>query len=160
MLSQPRVVTKADQPFAAIVLTVSQPEIASVAPPLIGEVMAWIAANGGEEAGPCFFNYVTFLPDGKMEMQVGVPTRTVMTGDGRVTTGTLPGGRYVSATLSGPYSALYNANMEVDKWARAQGLEFSGEERADRFLGATRLEIYHSEPDAEPPVTEVAFRVK
>ena len=160
MLSEPKIVTRTEQPFAAIVLTVSQPDIANVAPPLVGDVYAWIAQHGGEEAGPCFFNYVGFLPGGRMEMQVGVPTRSVMPPDDRVTTGTLPAGRYVSATLKGPYSELYKANMTVDQWGRDHGLQFAGEEHADGLVGTTRLEIYHSDPDAQPPVTEVAFRVK
>lgn len=160
MLTEPTIVEKTEQPYAAIVITVTQPEVAEKAPPLIGDVFGWLAEHGGEEAGPVFFNYVNFLPGGRMQMQVGVPTKTQLQGDGRVVTGTLPGGRYVSATLEGPYSELYHANMTVDQWGRDKGHQFAGEQKSDSLIGATRLEIYHSDPDAEPPVTEVAFLLK
>ena len=53
--------------------------------------------------------------------------------------------------------------MAVDRWAKGQGLVLDGEEKDGSFVGATRLEIYHRDPDEEPdalPTTEVAFRIK
>lgn len=160
MLSEPTIVEKPAQPYAAIALTVAQPEVAQKAPPLIGDVFDWIAEQGGQGAGPVFFNYVNFLPGGRMEMHVGVPTATLMQGDERVVTGTLPAGRYAAATLTGPYDELYRANGALHQWGRAHGHTFSGEEKDGSLLGATRLEIYHSDPDVIPPVTEVAFRIR
>lgn len=162
MLTEPIIVTKAAQPFAAMVLTLSQPEIANVAPPLIGDVIDWIKAQGGELAGAPFFNYVAFLPDGKMEMQVGMPTAAVLQADDKVATGTLPAGRYASVTHTGPYHELHAANMQLMDWAKASGHALDGTVQADRFVGATRMEIYHKDPGEDPsgfPVTEVAFRL-
>ena len=163
MLTEPIIVTRPSQPFAAIVLTVRQPEIAATAPPLIGEVIAWITAHGGQLAGVPFFNYVSFLPDGNMQMQVGMPTTSLLAGDDRVTTGTLSGGRYASLTHTGPYHELYDANMRLDSWAKSSGHRLDGRLDGDRFVDATRLEIYHKDPGEDPsghPVTEVAFRVQ
>ncbi|MEO5805742.1 GyrI-like domain-containing protein [Devosia sp.] len=163
MLTEPTVVTKAAQPYAAMILTLSQPEIAQTAPPLIGKVIEWVKGQGGELAGPPYFNYFNFLPGGKMQMQVGMPTATVMQGDDMVTTGLLPAGRYAAITHTGPYHELYEANMALDKWARGQGFAFAGTELPDRYEDATRLEIYHKDPGEDPsgfPVTEVAFRLK
>jgi effector-binding domain-containing protein len=98
-----------------------------------------------------------------MEMQVGMPTRTVLEGDAGMATGTLPGGRYAVVTHTGPYHELGEANMSLDAWARKQGLTLDGEMKGDGFVGATRLEIYHKDPGEDPsghPVTEVAFRIK
>ncbi len=162
MLSDPKVVTKAEQPYAAIILTLSRPEIADVAPPLIDQTIQWIKAHGGATAGAPFFNYFAFLPGGKMQMQVGMPTAKLMAGEGRVETGNLPGGRYAAIIHTGPYHELYEANMALDKWARGQGFDFAGKEVGDRFENATRLEIYHKDPGEDPsgpPVTEVAFRL-
>jgi effector-binding domain-containing protein len=163
MLNQPSVETKADQPFAAIELTLAQPEISGTAPPLIQDVIDWVKAKGGELTGPPFFNYVAFLPGGKMTMHVGMPTAKVLAGDDKIKTGSIPAGRYAVVTHTGPYHELYEANMELDKWARDKGFEFAGEEKGDKFVGATRLEIYHKDPGEDPsghPVTEVAFRLK
>lgn len=163
MLTEPSIVEKAAQPYAAIVLTLRQPEIAQQAPPLVEDVIAWVKQRGGELSGPPFFNYVTFLPGGRMEMQVGMPTASVLPPEGRFTTGILPGGRYAAITATVPYHELHDANMKLDDWARGQGLEFAGTVEGDSFMGATRLEIYHKDPGEDPsghPVTEIAFRVK
>ncbi len=163
MLTEPTIVEKSPQPFAAIVLTLRQPEIAEQAPPLIDDVIKWVKAKGGELTGPPFFNYVNFFPGGSMEMQVGMPTASVLPADGRLSTGTLPGGRYASITATVPYHELHDANMKLDEWARAQGHDFAGTVEGDNFIGATRLEIYHKDPGEDPsghPVTEIAFRIK
>ncbi|UJW86288.1 GyrI-like domain-containing protein [Devosia sp. SL43] len=163
MLTEPKIVERADQPYAAILLTLTQPEISEQAPPLIDDVIAWVKSKGGELAGPPYFNYVSFFPGGRMEMQAGMPTTTVLPADGRFTTGAIPGGKYASITATVPYHELHDANMKLDEWARAQGYEFAGKVEGDNFVGATRLEIYHKDPGEDPsghPVTEIAFRVK
>lgn len=162
MLTEPKIVEKAPQPYAAILLTLRQPEISQQAPPLIEQVIAWIKAQGGKTAGAPFFNYVNFLPGGKMEMQVGMPTETVLKGDDKVRTGILPGGKFASLTATAPYDELHAANMKLDQWARDAGHTLDGAEQGDRFIGATRMEIYHKDPGEDPsghPVTEIAFRL-
>ncbi len=159
MLTEPKVIERAPQPFAAIELELTQAEISQKAPPLTADVIAWIEAHGGRTTGAPFFNYTDFYPNGRMKMQVGMLVATEMEGDAAITTGLLPGGRYASVTLTGPYRELMEANMALDGWVRRQGLRFSGEETPQGFRGATRLEIYHKDPGEEGPdtVTEVAF---
>ncbi|MDB5529175.1 MAG: hypothetical protein JWR51_2278 [Devosia sp.] len=50
-MTQIMIATRKPQPFAAIVLTLRQPEISQKAPPLIGDVIAWVNAHGGETVG-------------------------------------------------------------------------------------------------------------
>jgi effector-binding domain-containing protein len=160
MLTEPTVKTRAPEPFAAMVIEVTQPEIAGKAPPLITDVMNWVKQSGGDFAGPPFFNYFEFLPGGRMKMAVGRATTNLLEANGQFVTGTLPGGRYASITHTGPYAKLYEANMALDDWARTQGLEYAGEQHGDRLVGATRLEIYSDPGINSPPVTEIAFLLK
>jgi len=163
MLTEPKIIEKSEQPYAAIPLKLRQPEISGTAPPLIDEVIAWVKEQGGELNGPPFFDYITFYPGGEMDMLVGMPTSTVLPAGGRFATGMLPGGRYASLTATVPYHELHDANMKLDSWAREQGYEFAGSPDGDCFKDATRLEIYHKDPGEDPsgnPVTEIAFRVK
>ncbi|MGB3337683.1 MAG: GyrI-like domain-containing protein [Devosia sp.] len=163
MLTEPKIVEKAAQPYAAILLTLRQPEIAQQAPPLIDDVIAWVKGKGGKLTGAPFFNYVNFYPGGTMDMQVGMPTDRALPGDGRFTTGTLPGGRFASITATVPYHELHDANMTLDEWTKAQGIALDGSVDGDRFVGANRMEIYHKDPGEDPsghPVTELAFRLK
>lgn len=162
MLTEPTIVTKPDQPFAAILLKLTQPEISQIAPPLTDDVIAWVKAQGGELTGAPFFNYVSFLPGGVMEMQVGMPTATVLQADGKVSTGTLPGGNYASITATVPYHELHDANMKLHDWTVRTGHTLDGVEEGDRFINANRMEIYHKDPGEDPsghPVTEIAFRL-
>lgn len=163
MLTEPKIVEKATQPFAAILLTLHQPEIAQQAPQLVEEVIQWVQSKGGELTGPPFFNYVNFYPDGAMEMQVAMPTARVLPPDERFVTGSIPGGRFASITATVPYHELHDANMKLDAWVKAQGVELDGSVEGDRFVGANRMEIYHKDPGEDPsghPVTEIAFRLK
>ncbi len=163
MLTEPKIVEKSFQPYAAILLTLRQPEIANTAPPLIEDVIKWVQSKGGELTGPPFFNYVAFSPDGTMDMQVGMPTATVLPADGRFASGTLPGGKYASITATVPYHELHDANMKLDSWVKAQRLDLDGREEGDRYVGANRMEIYHKDPGEDPsghPVTEIAFRLR
>ncbi len=52
MLSTPEIVTRPDQPFAAIRISLDRGEIPSKAPPLIGEVAGWLA-GAGRRSGRC-----------------------------------------------------------------------------------------------------------
>jgi effector-binding domain-containing protein len=153
-LSEPKIITRDATPYAAIELTVDQPDIGRVAPPLVPELLQWLDKNARQTA-PVFFNYRK-MDGGRMEMEVGAPVATAVKGDGRVTAGTLPGGRYISATWTGPYDELYNAHMQVHEWAAKQNLKLG-----DTGGRTTLLEIYHTDPDeiADPQqwVTEIAF---
>lgn len=92
MLTEPKIVTKAAQPYTTIILELTQIEISQNAPPLIEDVIAWIKGKGGATSGPPFFNYVNFTPGGRMEMQVGMPTTAVLqTAGGMVMSCPCPG---------------------------------------------------------------------
>lgn len=163
MLTEPKIVERAAQPYAAIVLKLRQPEIAGTAPQLIEEVINWVLAQGGQLTGAPIFNYVGFFPGGEMEMQVAMPTDRVLTPDDRVSTGTIPGGRFASLTATADYPELHDANMKLDDWACKQGLKLDGQAQGDSYVNANRMEIYHKDPGEDPsglPVTEIAFRLK
>lgn len=161
MLSDPKFITRGEQPFAAIRLTLKQPEIPQKAPPLNDEVMAWLKAHGAAPAGAPFFNYTRMGPGDDMEMEVGWPTASVLKADGKVTTGTLPAGRYATVRYTGPYDGLYNAHSQLHEWLGKQGM-------APRDWGSsagrsTLLEIYETDPGEEPDpqkwVTDIVFRL-
>jgi effector-binding domain-containing protein len=160
-LSEPRIVERPAQHFVGIELELTQPEIASKAPPLIQEIIDWLTMRGLRHSGPPFFNYTAFRTGGRMVMQVGMPISVAVAGDGKFIGGVLPGGRYVSLHHTGPYAELYEVNMALDDYARAQGLKLAGGEGGSGFTGATRLEIY-DDPGNGPggqPKTEVAFKL-
>jgi effector-binding domain-containing protein len=158
MLSEPKIINRGPQPYAAIRLTVERPKIGEQAPPLTGEVMAWLAAKGIGPTGAPFFNY-TRMRGETMDMEIGWPTASLFPGDGRVVTGTLPEGKYATLRYTGDYSGLYAAHEALHQWLATQKLPPQDMEGG----GLTLLEIYETDPAQEPNpdkwITDVAFRL-
>ena len=55
MLSEPKFITRAAEPYAAIKLTVQQSEIPQQAPPLVPQLLQWTGAHA-KQSGPVFFS--------------------------------------------------------------------------------------------------------
>lgn len=163
MLSIPEIVTRPDQPFAAIRISLERKDIPAKAPPLIGEVAGWLAAHGAAPVGAPFFSYLAMPEHGPMVMEVGFPTATRLEGDGRVQTGIIPAGRFATLVHTGPYDGLYGANVALGQWLEKQGVAHPMPEAAAGAYDAALLEIYRTDPATEPDPqkwqTEVAFRL-
>lgn len=162
MQTDPKIVTRPDQPYAAIALTVNQPEIGKYAPPLIDKVADWLRTQNSAPVGAPFFNYVQHLGGGRMVMHAGFPTQAVLAPSANVVTGTLPGGTYATLTHTGPYMELHEANMALRDWVYEQGRALAETKGNGGETEVTCLEIYHTDPGVDPsgqPVTEVTFRL-
>jgi len=163
MLSTPEIFTRPDQPFAAIRINLQRSDIPSQAPPLIGEVAGWLAAKGVAPVGAPFFSYLEMPEDGPMVMEVGFPTATLLAGDSRVRTDTIPAGRFATLIHTGPYDGLYEANVALGEWLGQQGIAHRMPDDAAGAYDAALLEIYITDPATEPDPqkweTEVAFRL-
>lgn len=159
MLSEPQFTTREPQPYAAIRVTAEQGRVGEVAAPLLGEVMGWLQAKGIEPVGAPFFNY-TGMRGQTMDMEVGWPIAKSAPGDGRVVTGTLPGGRYVTVRYTGHYDGLRGAHEALHEWLAGRGTPAAVAAETGR---QTLLEIYETNPDTEPDpstwVTAIAFKL-
>ncbi|WP_328992012.1 GyrI-like domain-containing protein [Kribbella sp. NBC_01245] len=158
MGNEPTVVERAEQPTVGIVAKVAMDRIGEVADRL-GDVFGWVAARGLTPAGAPYFRYRVIDMEGELEIEVGVPLETAVTGDGEIVADVLPAGRYVSLTHIGHPDQLVHRTAELLAWADAQGLRF---DETDDHWGC-RLEIYKSDPEREPDMnkweTELAFRL-
>lgn len=163
MLSEPKFVTRPDQPFAAIRVNLDRSELSTKAPPLIDEVAGWLQSQGVEPVGAPFFNYLEMGAGERLELEVGFPTARQLDGDARVRAGIIPGGRFATLTHTGPYEGLDDANVALGDWLGKQGVQHPTSPQAGGEYGASLLEIYETDPDEEPNpanwVTEVAFRL-
>ena len=161
MLSAPEIVVRPDQPFAAIRIELNRLEIPERAPPLHGEVAAWLQQRGIEPTGSPFFNYTGMGPGEWLEMEVGFPTAAPAPAEGRVITGSIPAGRFAILRYTGPYDGLYDANMALGEWLAAQSLVPGG--GAPGRYAAAHLEVYETDPTSVPDpanwITDVLFRV-
>jgi effector-binding domain-containing protein len=163
MLSDPKIVERKEQVYAAIAARVAMKDVASVADTLPGELFGWLAAREIAPAGVPFFRYNVIDMEHLLQLEWGVPISAAVSGDGRVLVGILPAGRYASLIHTGPFSGLMAATAALLKWVDESGLklDMTRVPEGDRF--ACRLEIYltdpRSEPDSKKWQTEIAMRL-
>ena len=151
MLSEPKIVERREQQYLGIRGSVPMGEIGAFIDGSFPELLAYLEAHGIKTAGPPFLRYNVIDMEGELEIEVGVPVEAQLFSDqGRILTGVLPAGRYGTLTYTGEYAGLIDANEALQQWARDEGLEWawSETERGDRF--GSRLEVYLTDPNAEP----------
>ncbi len=165
MITEPRVDDRAEQPSVGIRTPVTMPELPTIIPQLHSEVYGWLKQQGIPPSGAPFIRYHVINMPGKLDIELGVPVATPVSGKGRVSGGTLPAGRYASLTYIGPYEGdgLMKANGALLDWMKQQGL---AQDRFDDPSGdgfVARYETYITDPGNEPDPskwqTEVAIRL-
>ena len=161
-MSAPEIVTRAEQPYAAIRGQVSMAEIGAFAG-RTGEVFAWLGARGLPPAGAPFLKYNVIDMARKLELETGVPVAAPVDGGGEVISGVLPAGRYATVTHVGHPSELMGVTGALLDWAAGQGLTWDVSPDADGERWGSRLEFYLTDPGEEPDMskwaTELAFRL-
>ena len=162
IITEPIVAERDPRPYVFIPRTVTMATIASAAdeiPPLIG----WLAEHGAAPAGPPFLRYNVIDMERELQLEAGVPVAAMVAAEGRVESGELPGGRYVTAIHTGPYDQLVTAVRDLLDWAAGQGLTWDKQESPDGEHWGCRLEAYPVNPAEQPDPakweTELAFRL-
>jgi effector-binding domain-containing protein len=109
-------------------------ELGVLLPPLWGEVYGWLANKGLKPGGAPLWRYRVIDMAAKLEIDVGVPVVTPVTGDDRITADTLPVGRYATIVYTGPYEGLMQATADLLAWAQNKGIVW------DRWAAGSRGE--------------------
>lgn len=162
MSATPEIVTRAGQPYMAIRERVTMAELSRLGAHF-GEVFAWLGAHGLEPAGAPFFRYTVIDMTRQLEVDVGVPVRAAVDGDGHVVSGMLPAGRYATLTHVGSPGELAGVTKTLLEWAEAQGLRWDMSPGDNGEWWGSRLEIYLTDPAEQPDAskwqTQLAFRL-
>lgn len=148
-LSIPQVVTLAERHYVAIRTKGRMSEMPSFAPPLFPELHGWMAAKG-VRGTTGFFRYLAFGDDGSVEMEVATLTDGSVEASGRVSASSLPQGRYVSATYTGPYDRLYDAFCMLSGWVDGRGLCIAETMNGGMRRPDVQAELYHVSPADTP----------
>ena len=99
---------------------------------------------------------------GKMDVELGVPVASALSGDDRVSPGVLPAGRYGTLIYTGVTNGMKGTKALLD-WAAQQGIVWDTYEsdKGDGF--GARYESFLTDPADEPDQakweTEVAIRL-
>jgi DNA gyrase inhibitor GyrI len=162
IITEPIVAQRTPRPYVFIPRTVTMATIASAADE-IPQLIGWLAERGVTPAGPPFLRYNVIDMERELQIEAGVPVAAAVAAGGRVESGELPGGRYVTAIHTGPYDRLVTAVSDLLNWAAGQGLTWDKQDSPDGERWGCRLEAYPVNPAEQPDPakweTELAFRL-
>ena len=116
---EPKIESRAAQPYAAIASTASMRDggFGDVIDASLPAVLEHLASLDVEPAGPPLVIYREIEMGSDLQIEVGWPVAAEIPPDDRVGSGTLPRGRYVVGTHIGPYEGLLAANRVLQEWA-------------------------------------------
>jgi effector-binding domain-containing protein len=157
-MSEPEIVTRAGQPYAAIRARVTMAELGGLGARL-GEVFGWLGAHGLAPAGAPFFRYNVIDMAAELEVEAGVPVASAAEGDDQVLTGVLPAGRYATVTHMGHPDELMEVTSGLLEWAAGQGLKWDMSPGDSGERWSCRLEIYLTDPNEEPDLSKWATQL-
>ncbi len=163
MLTQPAVIERSAQPYVAIKAQVTMQTLSTILPALHGCVFDWLRERRTSPIGPPFWKYNIVDMDRGLEVEVGVPVSARVDGADRILPGLLPAGRYAALRYTGHPQGLLDATAFLLEWAGQQHLTWDLSHGSDGERWGARLEIYETDPAAEPDMTkwttQLAFRL-
>ena len=120
-----KIVELKEQPGLAIRETVTNTEIPAKMQEFFGELWKYIMAGNIEVAGPPFALYHSWN-ERETSMEVGFPVGPGASGEGRLQSMALPGGKIATGMHFGPYDKLPESYNEMMAWMKANGHEPAG----------------------------------
>jgi effector-binding domain-containing protein len=162
MITEPKIENRTEQHYVAIRTQVPMKEFKRVVPQLLGEVFAWLEKQGVAPAGAPFMRFHVVNMAEKMDIEMGVPVASALSGDERIHAGVLPAGRYASLVYTGVRNGI-KGNKALLDWGAKKGLVWDVYEAENGDGFGARFESYLTDPVDEPNQakweTEVAIRL-
>lgn len=164
MLTLPQIVERPARPYLFVPFAVRMNEMQKPAQEGFPLVFAHAVEQGLTPEGGAFYNYRRIDMAATLDVEAGVAVSQPGAGAGRVQTGVLPAGRFLTVTWHGHPDQLYNVTALLVGWAKETGQHFDVVEAEDGDHFACRLEIYETDPQDEPDmnkwVTVLEFKLK
>src|SRR5262249_26339378 len=110
------------------------------------ELEAWFKEKGIEASEPPFLRYHCIDMKDEMDMEYGIPVKVAYPSEGRIKSGIVPAGRYVSIIYSG---GGYQGNKTLVEWIKKNDIPIDrwDSEKGDNF--ASRYEQFLTDPKVE-----------
>ena len=164
MINEPKLEDRAAIPYVAIRSQVTMDEMPGL-PPLWNEVYGWLGSKGIQPAGAPFWRYRIVDMENKLEIDVGVPVASAVSGEGRIIADVIPAGHYVTMVYTGPFEGdgLMKATESLLNWADKNGITWDKWPAGATGEGwSSRLENYWTDPaqesDPQKYETELTFK--
>jgi effector-binding domain-containing protein len=162
MITEPKLEDRNEQHYLGIRAQVIMKELPTVIPQLLGEVFAWLGKQGVAPVGAPFIRYHVINMKSKLDIEMGVPVVSTLSGDDRISGGVLRAGRYAALVYTGIENGV-KANAALLNWGSEKGLVWDKWEAEQGDAFGARIEAYLTDPEEEPDPakweTEVAIRL-
>src|SRR3954451_7675994 len=106
MFTKPTIKERPDQHYAGIRTEVPMRELGTAIPQLHKEVFTWLQQHDVKPAGAPFIRYHVIDMAERMDVEMGVPVASAITGDEHVSAGVLPAGRYAALVYTGVMNGM------------------------------------------------------
>lgn len=159
-VSKPKIDERPEKPYMGIrIQTPFKGMFTVVDKHLFKELRAWMNQAGIAPAGSPFLRYHVINMEGEMDIEVGMPVANVLPGNGRVSPGVLPGGRYASLIY---INNGYTGNSVLTRWGIENGLAFEQWAEPQGTAFRARYERFLTDPKIQPLKTkwEVEVAIK
>lgn len=160
--TEPKLEDRAAQHYVGIRTQAGGNELPTVIPQLLEEVFAWLGQQNTAPAGAPFIRYHVINMAANMDIELGVPVASPVSGNGRIAAGIIPAGRYASLIYTGVANGIAGNKVLID-WAKANGIQWDRWDDAHGDAFRSRLEFFLTNPDDEPDPTrwetEVAIKL-
>lgn len=146
----PRIEERGEQPYVAIRTTATMETLGTVVDSTFPRLFGWLAERDIAFTGAPFIRYVVIDMDRELLLEMGAPVEEAPPDDAAVVTGVHPAGRYASLRHVGPYDGLVASNAALQQWAQEHDIRWDAEETDAGTAWRNRLEVYVTDPSAEP----------
>jgi effector-binding domain-containing protein len=162
-ITEPKLEDRNAQHYMGIRTQVPMKEMGKgVIPQLLGEVFVWLEKQGVVPVGAPFIRFHVINMQAGMDIEMGWPVQSPLSGNDRVRVGVLPAGRYASLVYTGLRNGFKGNKVLVD-WAAEKGLVWDRWDEANGDAFGARFESYLTDPKDEPNQAkweiEVAIRL-
>jgi effector-binding domain-containing protein len=149
MSYEPRIETREARSTAVVHTTVPMSGIGEALSSIFSEVVGYLGRVGAMPL-EAFARYTIHDGGTEVDIEAGFSTTGSIRPEGRIETGSLPGGEVATVLHVGPYDRVGEAYEAVEAW-----LEKTGREQREQ-----PWEVYLSMPEEVPPRTLVIFPLR
>ena len=133
-------IERSDQPTLSIRTRTAVQNLPQVLGDAYAKIMQYMGELGETPGGAPFVAYYNMdMQD--LDMEIGFPVLSVLTGKGDVQAGQIPAGKAATCLHTGPYPEIASAYNDLSSWITAQGLHPTG----------VAYEFYLNDPEHTPP---------
>src|SRR5258708_22389029 len=121
MFTEPKLIDRKEQPYMGIRTQTPTSNFPNMIPKFVNELLTWLAAQGVKPAGGPFMRFHVINMKSNMDVEIGGPVASALSGNGHIAPDVLPAGQYAALIYTGGKNGV-KANKARLCWAAGPGI--------------------------------------